>query len=154
MFSLGGATFSLGMLLVLGTACAGSAGSATTPVPVETSVSEAPTTSVERDPDVPELPFPDNPDPNACGIPTTFGGSTAWVNGVYEGQVVEPTVSLYDSHERIHVIGAVPSGTEVQVELYQANPVLDFYFVRAETPAGPQKGWVPAPFLQFNPPPA
>src|SRR5438128_2986240 len=121
MFNLGGATLGLGMLLVMGTACAGSAGSATTPVPVETSVSEAPTTSVERDPDVPQLPFPDNPDPNACGIPTTFGDSTAWVNGVYQGQVVEPTVSLYDSHERIHVIGAVPSGTEVQVELYQAN---------------------------------
>jgi len=154
MFSLGGATLSLGMLLVLGTACAGSAGSATTPVPVETSVSEAPATSVERDPDVPELPFPDNPDPNACGIPTPYGGAIAWVNGVYQGQIVEPTVSLYDSHERMHITGAVPSGTEVHVELYQANPVLDFYFVRAETSTGPQKGWVPAPFLQFNPPPA
>jgi hypothetical protein len=61
---------------------------------------------------------------------------------VYQGQVVEPTVSLYDSHERIHVTGAVPSGTEVQVELYQTNPVLDFYYVREETSAGPQKGWV------------
>ncbi len=151
MLSLGGVTLGLGMLLVLGTACAGSA---TTPVPVETSVSQAPTTSVERDPDVPALPFPDNPDPNACGIPTPYGGSIAWVNGVYQGQIVEPTVSLYDSHERMHITGAVPSGTEVQVELYQANPVLDFYFIRAETPAGPQKGWVPAPFLQFNPPPA
>jgi hypothetical protein len=154
MLYLGGVTLSLGMLLVLGTACAGSAGSATTPVPVETSVSEAPMTSVERDPDVPELPFPDNPDPNACGIPTPYGGSIAWVNGVYQGQIVEPTVSLYDSHERMHITGAVPSGTEVHVELYQANPVLDFYFVRANTPTGPQKGWVPAPFLQFNPPPA
>ncbi len=157
MFKLGGATLGLGILLVLGTACAGSAGSAgspTTPVPFESAVSEASTTSIARDPDVPQLPFPDNPDPNACGIPTSYGGSTAWVNGVYQGQVVEPTVSLYDSHERIHITGAVPSGTEVQVELYQANPVLDFYFVRAETPTGPQKGWVPAPFLQFNPPPA
>src|SRR6266567_8072425 len=151
MLSLGGVTLSLGMLLVLGTACSGSA---TTRVPVETSVSGAPTTSVERDPDVPALPFPDNPDPSACGIPTPYGGSIAWVNGVYQGQIVESTVSLYDSHERLHITGAVPSGTEVQVELYQANPVLDFYFVRANTPTGPQKGWVPAPFLQFNPPPA
>ncbi len=153
MFNVGVATLALGLLLALGTACAGSAGSAPTLVPVETSASEAPTTSVERDPDVPQLPFPDNPDPNACGIPTSYGGSTAWLNGVYQGQVVEPTVLLYDSHERIHITGAVPSGTEVQVELYQDNPVLDFYFVRAETPSGPQKGWVPAPFLQFNPPP-
>jgi hypothetical protein len=154
MLNLGGATLGLAMLLVLATACAGSSDSGTTSVPFETAVSEAPTNSVERDPDVPQLPFPDNPDPNACGIPTSYGGSTAWVNGVYRGQVVEPTVSLYDSHERIHITGAVPSGTEVQVELYQANPVLDFYFVRAETPTGPQKGWVPAPFLQFSPPPA
>ena len=153
MFYLGGATLGLGMLLVLGTACAGSAGSTTTPVPFEIVASEASTTSVARDPDVPQLPFPDNPDPNACGIPTSYGGSIAWVSGVYQGQVVEPTVLLYDSHERIHITGAVPSGTEVQVELYQDNPVLDFYFVRAETPSGPQKGWVPAPFLQFNPPP-
>ena len=59
---------------------------------------------------------------------------------------------LYDSHERQHVTGAVSSGTEVQVQLYQSNPVLDFYYVQAETPAGRQKGWVPAPFLQFTPP--
>jgi hypothetical protein len=141
------------MLLVLASACVGSAGSPTTPVRGATSVVEAPTTSVERDPDVPQLPFPDNPDPNACGIPTSFGGSTAWVSGMYQGQIVEPTVLLYDSHERTHITGSVPSGTEVRVELYQANPVLDFYFVRAETPGGPQTGWVPAPFLQFNRPP-
>jgi hypothetical protein len=76
-----------------------------------------------------------------------------WVNGVYQGQVVEPIVLLYDSHERRHITGAVPSGAEVLVELYQNNPVLSFYFVRAETAAGPQMGWVPAPFLQFTPPP-
>jgi len=48
----------------------------------------------------------------------------------------------------------VPSGTQVKVELHQSNPVLDFYYVEADTPAGHQKGWVPAPFLQFNPPPS
>jgi len=103
---------------------------------------------------VPALPFPDNPDPNACGIPTPFGGYPGWVNGVYQGQVIEPTVLLYDSHERLHITGALPSGTEVQVQLQQSNPVLDFYYVQADTPAGPQKGWVPAPFLQFTPPPS
>jgi hypothetical protein len=147
MFNLGGATLGLGMLLVLGTACAGSAGSATTPVPFETVASEASPTSVARDPDVPQLPFPDNPDPNARGIPTSYGGFSAWVNGVYRGQIVEPTVLLYDSHDRIHITGAVPSGTEVQVELYQANPVLDFYVVRAETPAGPQSAGYPHRFF-------
>jgi hypothetical protein len=123
-----------------------------TAAPAETSVSEAPPTPVERDSDVPDLPFPDNPDPNACGIPAPWGAYSAWVSGVYHGQIVEPSVLLYDSHNRIHITGAVPSGTRVQVELYQSNPVLDFYFVRADTPAGPQKGWVPAPFLQFSPP--
>src|SRR5260370_41710489 len=88
MCNLAGAALGLGMLLVLGTACAGSVGGATTPVPFETVVAEASTTSVARDPDVPQLPFPDNPDPNACGIPTSFGSSTAWVNGVYQGQIV------------------------------------------------------------------
>ena len=108
--------------------------------------------AVERDPDVPELPFPDNPDPSQCGIPTPWGGYEALVNGVYQGQLVQPTVLLYDSHQRLHVTGAVPSGTEVQVELYQPNPVLDFYYVRVETPSGLQQGWIPAPFLQLQPP--
>lgn len=26
-----------------------------------------------RDPDIPPLPFPDNPDPSLCGIPTPWG---------------------------------------------------------------------------------
>jgi len=142
----------LSILLMMATACSGSAGGTRTPAPTETVVSVAPAISVERDPDVPNLPFPDNPDPNARGIPTPWPGYEAWVAGVYQGQVVEPTLFLYDSHERLHITGAVPSGTEVEVELYQANPVLDFYFVRTNTPAGPQKGWVPAPFLQLTPP--
>jgi len=119
----------------------------------ETSLSEAPTGSIQCDPDVPDLPFPDNPDPTAYGIPAPWPAHKAWVNGVYQGRVIETTVFLYDSHERRHITGAVPSGTEAQVELYQANPVLDFYFVRAETATGPQKGWVPAPFLQLSLPP-
>jgi hypothetical protein len=144
-----GAIVALGVLLVAA-GCSGRSGGAT--LPPEGVISEAPAVSVQRDPDVPALPFPDNPDPNACGIPTPFGGYAAWVNGVYQDQVVEPTVLLYDSHERLHVTGTVPSGTEVQVKLYQANPVLDFYYVQVDIPSGPQKGWVPAPFLQFTPP--
>jgi hypothetical protein len=144
------------LLLVLSlqvTACTATDRGAPTSVAVETPLSEVRTSSIERDVDVPELPFADNPDPNACGIPTPFGNDTAWVSGIYQGQVVEPTVFLYDSHERLHITGAVPSGAQVQVELYQSNPVLDFYYVDAETPSGPQKGWVPAPFLHFDPPP-
>ena len=131
-------------------ACSAQPSSAVIATPV--GVSEGIALSVQRDADVPDLPFPDNPDPNACGIPTQFGGSSAWVNGTFQGQVVEPSVLLYDSHERLHITGAVPSGTEVQVQLYQSNPVLDFYYVQADMPSGPQKGWIPAPFLSFNPP--
>ena len=141
----------LGVLVVLAAACSGSTRGRSGPAPTEPPVPAA-TSTIERDADVPELPFPDNPDPNACGIPTLWPAYPAWVNGVYQDRLIEPTVWLYDSHERLHIVGAVPSGTAVQVELYQANPVLDFYYVRAETPAGPQKGWVPAPFLQFTPP--
>jgi hypothetical protein len=66
--------------------------------------------------------------------------------------MVEPTVLFYDSHERLHITGAFPTGTPVQVQLHQANPVLDFYDVQSDTPSGPQKGWIPAPFLRFSPP--
>lgn len=54
-----------------------------------------------RDADVPELPFPDNPDPNQCGIPTQWGLDTsAWVSGYYQGELVQPTVYLHRSHLR------------------------------------------------------
>jgi hypothetical protein len=108
--------------------------------------------SAERDPNVPVLPFPDNPDPSQCGIPAVWGAYPAWVTGLYQGQLLEPTVLLYDSHLCNHISGGLPSGTQVQIQLYQANPVLDFYYVQADTPSGPQKGWVPGPFLQLGPP--
>lgn len=142
----------LALLLALSTACSGVGTSNTTPVTVGTSVSQPPTPSVERDADVPPLPFPDNPDPNACGLPAPMGDYAGWVNGIYQGQMVEPSVLLYDSHERKHITGTVLSGTQVHVQLHQSNPVLDFYYVEADTPGGQQKGWVPAPFLEFNPP--
>ena len=145
-----GFAISLSLLVLLGAGCsAGAHGSASGAV--ATSAAEAVATP-ERDPDVPDLPFPDNPDPNACGIPAPWGNSSGRLTGIYQGQLVEPTVYLYDSHLRNHITGAVPSGTPVQVELYQSNPVLDFYYVRAETPDGPRQGWVPAPFLQLGPP--
>ena len=136
------------VLVLVASACSSAATTAVPPTPASTAAEVA----LQRDADVPDLPFPDNPDPNACGIPALYGGGTAWVTGTYQGELVEPTVLLYDSHERLHVTGAVPSGTAVQVQLYQANPVLDFYYVQSDTPSGLQKGWVPAPFLQFSPP--
>lgn len=144
------AAFSLGVVLALASACS-SAGGTSIPLTPSTGT-QAADLSLQRDADVPPLPFPDNPDPNACGIPAPYGASPGWVTGVYQGQMIEPTVLLYDSHERLHITGAVVSGTPVQVELYQSNPVLDFYYVQADTPSGLEKGWVPAPFLQFTPP--
>jgi hypothetical protein len=105
-------------------------------------------TQVERS--VPDLPFPDNPDPDACGIPQLRGGEPAWLNGHYEGKLVQPVVFLYDSHVRREVTGRAPTGTKVKVILFQDNPTLNFYFVRTEG-EDPQEGWVPAPFLRFEP---
>ncbi len=107
---------------------------------------------IERDPDVPSLPFDDNPDPAQCGIPVQWGGSnsTAWLSGEWEGELIQPDVLVYDSHLRVSVTGGAPHGTEVTIVLYQENHVLDYYFVRLSgEPA--QEGWVPAPFLSFEP---
>ncbi len=143
----------LSVLVVLTSACSSGALSAPPVAPHATPVGLAAATA-QRDPDVPELPFPDNPDPTVCGIPARWGDDVGWVSGRYQGRLVEPDVLLYDSHVRNRVTGAIPDGTQVRVELYQANPVLDFYFVRADTPRGPQQGWVPAPFLRLSPPPS
>lgn len=142
------------VLVILSAGCqSGAVASVRQAATISAATAAAPVAAIaQRDANVPELPFPDNPDPNQCGIPALFGGGAGWVNGIYAGNLVEPTVFLYDSHERLHVTGAVPSGTQVQVELYQPNPVLDFYYVRAEMADGPQHGWVPAPFLQLDQP--
>ncbi|MBK8905412.1 MAG: hypothetical protein IPM53_29790 [Anaerolineaceae bacterium] len=108
--------------------------------------------AANRDPDVPSLPFPDNPDPDQCGIPTAWGDEgAAWLNGVYEGELVQPTVLLYDSHSRLSIIAKGSHGAQVQVILYQQNPVLDYYLVKIEGAPKPNEGWVPGPFLSFNP---
>ena len=102
--------------------------------------------------EVPELPFDDNPDPDACGIPQRFDDE-AWLDGWWEGERIQPTVFFYDSHLRSEVTGMLPSGTRVRVILFQDNPVLNYYMVEGTAADGStQRGWVPAPFLVFEPP--
>ncbi len=117
------------------------------------SVHAADTDSIwERDPEVPDLPFPDNLDPSQCGIPTIWANTElAWVTGYFDGKLVQPTVFLYDSHSRMRITGRIPTGTQVKIKLYQHNPSLDYYLVRSLTHP-PQEGWIPAPFLEFESP--
>ncbi len=111
--------------------------------PVEGSVPEG------RSPDVPDLPFPDNPDPSLCGIPLPWNGQEqAWLSGVYDGELLQPEVLLYNSHLRLDITASAPHGTEVKVLLHQANPVLDYYLV--DLPDQPP-AWIPEPFLSFEP---
>jgi len=108
----------------------------------------------ERDPAVPDLPFPDNPDPSLCGIPIPWGSdSTAWLTGYYDGELIQPEVLLYDSHLRLDITARAPHGAQVEVLLYQENPVTDYYLVKivgGEDPGG--EGWIPEHFLSFGPP--
>ena len=104
--------------------------------------------------DIPPLPFADNLDPTQCGIPTAWGGTNniAWLNGYYDGELIRPTVYLYDSHARQEILATAPHGTEVEIVMFQANPTLNYYFVRIpDAPAGQNQGWVPAPFLSREP---
>ncbi len=104
---------------------------------------------VGRSPDVPDLPFPDNPDPSQCGIPLPWNGQEqAWLTGFYEGELIQPEVLLYNSHLRLDITASAPHGTEVRVILHQANPVLDYYLV--DLPDQPP-AWIPEPFLSFEP---
>jgi hypothetical protein len=108
-------------------------------------------TQPQRASDVPDLPFPDNPDPNLCGIPVKWGKEDpAWLSGYYQGKLIEPIVYLYDSHLRNEITGEAPSGAAVRILLYQQNPKLDFYMVETIDLNPKQTGWVPAPFLSFQ----
>jgi hypothetical protein len=98
---------------------------------------------------VPALPFRDNPDPLLCGIPEP-DGRQATTTGIYDGELVQPIVYLYDSHSRNQVVGQVYPETLVKVELRQINPSLNFYFVRTIGVEPVQSGWIPAPFLVFS----
>ena len=103
-----------------------------------------------RDPDVPDLPFDDNPDPNQCGIPVRWGvDDPAWVTGMWEGELIQPEVLLYDSHSRLSITGRLEHGSEIVIVLFQENPVLDYYLVRSAQ--GDVEGWIPSPFLAFEP---
>ncbi len=115
-------------------------------------VSYVATVDAQRSPDVPPLPFEDNPDPLQCGIPVTWtADAQAWLNGVYEGELVRPVVFLYDSHLRLNIKAQAPHGSEVAVLLYQQNPITDYYLVKIVGADPPNEGWVPAPFLSFEP---
>lgn len=105
-----------------------------------------------RSPDVPDLPFADNPDPTQCGIPTPWGpNGRAYLSGMYEGELIQPTVLLYDSHSRFEITGRAEHGTAVDIILYQQNPTLNYYFVKVTHSDTTIEGWVPAPFLSFKP---
>ncbi|MBI5929579.1 MAG: hypothetical protein HY862_09740 [Chloroflexi bacterium] len=113
-----------------------------------------PTNSTLTSTDIPILPFPENPDPTLCGIPTVWGSANnwAWLTGVYNGVMVEPIVYLYDSHLRRGIKAQAPHGTQVKIVLFQANPVLDYYMVQIPDAAvGQSEGWAPAPFVSFAP---
>ncbi len=107
-----------------------------------------------RDPDVPDLPFNDNPDPAQCGIPSNWSGdAAAWLNGYYEGKLVQAEVLLYDSHSRLSIKASAPHGTQVAIVLFQNNPVTNYYMVNVFDDSGEKigEGWIPEPFLSFEP---
>jgi hypothetical protein len=104
-----------------------------------------------RSPDVPDLPFPDNPDPSLCGIPTQWGpNGTAWLSGTYQGELIQSDVLLYDSHLRLNVTTQAPHGSEVEILLFQQNPVTDYYMVKIKDAETPNEGWIPEHFLSFE----
>ena len=108
---------------------------------------------IERSPEVPALPFEDNPDPSLCGIPHQWtSAEPAYLTGIYEGELIQPTVFLYDSHLRREVVGQAPHGAQIQILLSQSNPTLDYFFVKILDTKTPTEGWVPAPFISFKPP--
>lgn len=109
---------------------------------------------IGRNPDVPNLPFADNPDPALCGIPQPWhSDEPAYLSGMYQGELIQPSVYLYDSHLRREVVGQVPHGSPVKIILSQSNPSLDYFLVKAVDAAPPVEGWVPAPFISIEPPP-
>ncbi|MDX1524244.1 MAG: hypothetical protein R3264_21620 [Anaerolineae bacterium] len=110
--------------------------------------------TVDRDPDVPPLPFPDNPDPALCGIPRQWSSDEpAYLSGIYENELIQPIVFLYDSHLRRKVVAQAPHGSRVKILLSQSNPELDYFMVKVIGAEPPNEGWVPAPFVSFEPPP-
>ncbi|HEX6220595.1 MAG TPA: hypothetical protein VF115_05840 [Acidimicrobiia bacterium] len=100
------------------------------------------------------MPFDDNPDPSQCGIPVQWGevNNQAWLSGNWEDELIQPEVLLYESHLRTSVVGGAPHGTEVEIVLFQENPILDYYYVQISTEdTSSSAGWVPEHFLSFDP---
>ena len=99
---------------------------------------------------IPPLPFADNPDPSLCGIPQPDGRGGV-LTGTVTGMAPPAVIWLYDSHLRNRIAGQLYAGTPVDVLLRQENPTLNYYFVRSIGVAPAQSGWVPAPFVTFEP---
>lgn len=73
------------------------------------------------------------------------------MTGRWQRELPFGDVHLYDSHLRAEVTGTVPDRSEVQVLMFQnnpvLNPVLNYGFVRWDGPEGTVEGWLPEPFL-------
>ena len=116
--------------------------------------SDAQPIEVERSPDVPKLPFEDNADPSLCGIPQQWNSDEpAYLSGIYQGELIQPVVYLYDSHLRRNIVGQASHGSEIKIMLSQSNPTLDYFLVKVVNAETAIEGWVPAPFVSFDPPP-
>lgn len=108
---------------------------------------------IKRDADVPELPFIDNPNPLLCGIPEVWKeNKTTWITGIYQEELIQEEVLLYDSHFRKSITGRIESGLKVKILLLQVNPSLNYYLVQSIGLEPIQEGWVPAPFVSFEKP--
>jgi hypothetical protein len=119
----------------------------------QSAVQDPQTLPIESPSAVPDLPFPDNADPALCGIPVQWNQSDlAYLYGYYDDQLIQPEIFLYDSHLRREVVGKSPHGTQVQILLSQSNPTLDYYFIKVIGGDVVIEGWVPAPFVTFEPP--
>jgi len=125
-----------------------------TPEQIEHLEEEQDLIAQNRSPDVPELPFDDNPDPTACGMPEPWGTSNnvAYLNGIYDGEMFQEEVLLYDSHSRLEVVASAPHGTEVEILMFQNNPVMNYYMVRIPSASdGADEGWIPAALISREP---
>ncbi|NDJ85903.1 MAG: hypothetical protein GYB66_08460 [Chloroflexi bacterium] len=143
------------ILGLVGVAALGIAAEENSGVPASSESSSQPEGWLDLNSDyvIPDLPFPTNPDPDECGIPQPWGSdSKAWLNGYYKGELIQPVVYLYDGHGRNEIVAQAIHGTEVEILMFQANPVLDYYLVEVTTQEdGQNQGWVPAPFLSRDP---
>lgn len=101
----------------------------------------------------PMLPFPDNADSRQCGIPTPLGAAyEGELTGMYDGQLFEPEVRLYDSHARMRVVARIKAGSRVRGVLLVTGPQLNYLLVEARVGGRPLEGWVPQPYFRRGAP--